>query len=277
MPGPFTPAYSVGTPPVLSDTQGIGGNSYAGSVNQPDVNWLGTIATQLAAHEANVVNAHAFGASWLEKYLIRARSRAGIPVGQASYFYEDFLDVSRWLKALGVASLGAVATALGGVGQIDAIAADAVSYFNGDAVLGSPTVALGRGRWYFAARLALGAAIPAGSTAIAGLTTTAGGSALAGYVGPTNAAHYSAFIGDGVNPTEPLISTIHVDAAMHDLEMWCDSVNYYFAVDGETPVMLAPTNPPTDEGHPLLFVIAGVGINTVANYDKYLGVFPQAA
>jgi len=237
------------------------------AINDPD-------ATDLATHAASTA-AHNLGATWEEKYVARGLSRSGLTVGQAGVFFEEFTDVARWRKIGGVASLTAVTTLCGGVGQIALVGADHVAYMPGSVAFGNPTVGTGLGRWAMAGRMRLPVA-PHGEAVFYAWATLAGGSVGMGYFDGIDLTHGSAQIYDGASPQEYMVSTVVLGNAWHDFELACDSVRYYLSIDDETPIAYTPTNPPTNPISPRLAVFRTPG-GITAQYDKFLCVFPQAA
>jgi len=233
----------------------------------------------LAAHALLTTSAHGIGGEWFSTCLDRGFTRAGLTAGQAGYFFEEFLDIARWQKSGGLANAIAVINTTGGVMQLAIAAGARTAYCNGDAVLGMPRLLLGNGRFYLATRLSIQAGAPADAYVNVGAFGPGGAGSLAyvGYDGAFDAGHYSAGIRDAVNPIESVASTVALDIAWHTMEFWCNATNYYLSVDGETPVVLAPTNPPTINLFPWIDVSGGAGVGITVNVDKYLAVFPQAA
>jgi hypothetical protein len=241
------------------------------AINDPD-------PALLAAHVALTVSAHGIGGEWFQTYLQRGVARSGITAGEAGYFFEEFTDIARWQKLGGVASLTAVTTLTGGVGEVAAGVGDNVAYANGDAVLGTPTICKGDNRLYVAVRMRLSVAPPADGVALVGLAPgLVGDQVFVGYLGPLDAVHFVGATNNAGISSAP--STVAVDAAWHDMEIWYagDAANYYLSIDAETPVLLVSAPQPTDYLGAYLAINGGAGAGVTAQFDKYLCVFPQAA
>lgn len=216
-------------------------------------------------------------AGWKDKYLIRGASLAGIPAGQVGYFFEDFTDISRWQKISGTANLTAVATLPGGVGELACADSDDVLYQNGNATLGSPTIAQVTGKWYCAGRMRLPQAPAANGGVMIGLLNTGAGGvrALFGYMHVLSSTKFvSMVVGVGLWLT---LSTISLDTTWHDFELWCDGSRFWLAVDDEEPLEIEVGETISDYLYPFFEVGGGNVIGTTGQFDKYLLVFPQAS
>jgi hypothetical protein len=240
------------------------------AINSPD-------AASLATHAAST-SAHNLGATWEEKYVARGLSRSGLTVGQAGVFFEDFTDIARWQQTMGVASLTALTTNAGGVGQIAAGIGDTVDYYPGDAAFGSSTVVAGRQCWYMAARMKVLAVPGAFEAADVSLRNPISTDQISmGCDLNVDITFWSFFgQGDGGGGSDALVSTVALDINWHDLESWSDGTRYYFAVDGEAPLSIVPTAIFNNQLIPSLWVI-GDAAGITPQYDKALWIFPQAA
>jgi hypothetical protein len=230
----------------------------------------------LAAHALLTTGAHGIGGDWFNTYLDRGFTRAGLTAGQAGYFFEEFTDIARWFKFGGAASLAALTTVSGGVGQIAPGVGDAVQYRTGNALFDSPTVAVGNGRFYLATRVRFSAGVPADGLGTAGLINGFVG-VMVGAFGGASLVNYVGIVLGGAGLL--LNSTIALDANWHNFEMWCDgSTTYYFSVDNETPVSGVLGGAPfVNLLYPNIQVTSGAGVAVTGDFDKYLAVFPQAA
>jgi hypothetical protein len=229
----------------------------------------------IAAHAANVTTAHGMSNQWFNKYINRGKSFSGIPAGQACWFAEDFTDISRWQKIMGAASMTAVTTLSGGVAEIAPAGADSVDYYNGSVAFGSPTLFLGNGRFYIAARIQIPVAFAGAQWEYVGACDPVNSGYL--YIGASTVRdinHWIFYVNDGLGHQEFVSSTVHIDVGWHDLECWCQGAGpYYFAVDGETPVQIAvPTTSLVLPLQPELWAAN----DTTFRMDKVLYVFPQA-
>lgn len=263
MPGIDSQSFSVPTP---------------GTVNAPDEANLALVTAALTAHADTVIGAHALGSEWLDHYLALGIVNAGIPAGTIGYFFEEFTDAARWQKLPGgVAVMAAAITFPGGVVEVAAGAGDVVEFATGDAVLGIPTLCPGRGHWYLAYRMKLVAVPGANTIAGLGLDEIGGGG---GYVAlgcdftmhPTN---WVMVISGGALVSSP--STRAVDTDWHNFECWCDGVNFYLSVDGETPIVNAGAAVAFPGLMGIDCYIDGGAAGVTPKYDKALYVFPQAA
>lgn len=236
-----------------------------------------TDTVDLASHVALVTGTHGLGSTWFSKYLIRGRTRSGITTGEASWFAEDFADISRWQQIGGVAPLAAVTTLTGGVGEIAAGLGDNVSYAFGSLAYGSPSLVYGNGQWYMAFRMKLQAAPPADAMAAFAFESVPGDMIRCGYVPATSVGFFSTYqLAAGGGPTG-LVSTIAIDDHWHDIEYWSDGSSYYLSVDAETPVHAVFAGPPLAALYNRLINNAGAAAGMTTQFDKYLIVFPQAA
>jgi hypothetical protein len=77
-----------------------------------------------------------------------------------------------------------------------------------------------------------------------------------------------------VGGAQSLESTVFLDSALHNFEFWYDGINLYFSVDGEPPIVAAPTNLPLDALVLGVFHIRAALDNTSADQsiDKFLAL-----
>lgn len=218
-------------------------------------------------------------ATWLDKYLARSLTRAGIPGGQVSYLFEEFTSLARWYKVAGGASMLGQPAISGGVGEIAAVAVDSVLYLNGSAALGSPSITKADSRWYTAGRMRLPVAPSPSSYSLCGLESGAPFAALYfGYSGPDSPTNFTAVSDTGFS-YDVATSTVLVDTLWHDFEFWSPGGGaYWLAVDDEAPVGITVAAPATSFLIPFFQGITGPnpGDDITMQLDKALWVFPQA-
>lgn len=96
--------------------------------------------------------------------------------------------------------------------------------------------------WHIAGRMRLATAPGAGEIKAVTLdNNTANGSMRVGLIGPTSTTKFVFAITDQAGTLVTALSSVNLDTTnFHTVELWCDGVNVYGSVDGETPVLVCP-------------------------------------
>lgn len=241
------------------------------------------VTAAVAAHAALTQGVHGLGSDWMNYRLVRGVSLCTMTPRKAGWFFEDFVEVSRWYKVAGGGAGVFLPVTAGAVPTVASLAAAVgVTEQYGLGVLAGyldVPITQGRAKWYVAIRFQEsnggGGAAPADAQVQLRLEDAGGQYIQCGYDGPTDAAHYSATVCDGVNPAEPLISTHAPDHGWHDLEMWCNGADYFLSVDAETAVQLVPAHPAINPLYLRLRCVGGAAAGVTGLWDKVLLVTPE--
>lgn len=212
------------------------------------------------------------GQTWLQRHLNRATLGTGLPTGQMSYLFDEFVDLSQW-EENNPGTAQAITAAEGGAVLLPNDILFPPGTGAGTPFLGIPI----RQPWYVAARAAFIVPYSTGFTNGVAIIDPTGGAMIIGF----GSAIFGGIPSHGFIATDgitPVAWNVHdyPTTSVHDYEVWYDGALFWSSLDHA---------PPVSQVLPLTFNFVGVPLAGAFDFkatpfvaiDKALFVFPEAS